>query len=134
MDLDSLEKRLQDASKDRENKLRRAGLPGRVQVGGKKRTLSIQLGWSVTLGAPLPPLSGCAPRTYLNLPPAARLQMAIQLTGLDADVLALSRQLAVRTLQLEMEHVYRSLEDEALDMTTYDSGVASLGEQFVCFC
>ena len=57
--------------------------------------------------------------------------MAIQLKGLDADVLALSRLLAVRTLQLEMEHVYRSLEDEALDMTGYDSGVADEGESIV---
>lgn len=32
LELDSLEKRLQDASKARENKLRKAGLPGRVQV------------------------------------------------------------------------------------------------------
>ena len=84
MDLDSLEKRLQDASRARETRLRKAGLPGRVQ-------------------------------------------MAIQLKGLDADVLALSRLLAVRTLQLEMEHIYRSLEDEALDMNAYDSGVGDEG-------
>lgn len=35
---------------------------------------------------------------------------------MDAEVITLSRLLAVRTLQLEMEHVYRSLEDEALDI------------------
>jgi len=74
LELDSLEKRLQDASKARETKLRKAGLPGRVQ-------------------------------------------MAVQLRGLDADVALLSQLLAVRTLQLEMEFIYRSLEDEALDMS-----------------
>ncbi|GIL75359.1 hypothetical protein Vretimale_8033, partial [Volvox reticuliferus] len=73
LDLEALEKRLQEASKKRENKLRKAGLQGRVQ-------------------------------------------MAIQLKGLDAEVLQLSSLLAVRTLQLEMEHVYGSLEAEALDM------------------
>lgn len=35
---------------------------------------------------------------------------------MDAEVITLSRLLAVRTLQLEMEYVYRSLEDEALDI------------------
>lgn len=44
-------------------------------------------------------------------------------------MLDLSRLLAVRTLQLEMEHIYRSLEDEALDMTGYDSGVGEDGER-----
>ncbi|EFJ48119.1 hypothetical protein VOLCADRAFT_104902 [Volvox carteri f. nagariensis] len=73
LDLEALEKRLQEASKKRENKLRKAGLQGRVQ-------------------------------------------MAIQLKGLDAEVLHLSSLLAVRTLQLEMEHVYGSLEAEALDV------------------
>ncbi|GIL51245.1 hypothetical protein Vafri_7097 [Volvox africanus] len=73
LDLEALEKRLQEASKKRENKLRKAGLQGRVQ-------------------------------------------MAIQLKGLDAEVLYLSSLLAVRTLQLEMEHVYGSLEAEALDI------------------
>lgn len=38
---------------------------------------------------------------------AGRVQMAIQLKLLDAEVLGLSAVLAVRTLQLEMEHVYR---------------------------
>lgn len=42
--------------------------------------------------------------------------MAIQLKGLDAEVIHLSSLLAVRTLQLEMEHVYGSLEAEALDV------------------
>ncbi|GLI62003.1 hypothetical protein VaNZ11_004577 [Volvox africanus] len=73
LDLEALEKRLQEASKKRENKLRKAGLQGRVQ-------------------------------------------MAIQLKGLDAEVLYLSSLLAVRTLQLEMEYVYGSLEAEALDI------------------
>ena len=34
MQLDQLEKQLQDASRARENRLRKAGLPGRVQVWG----------------------------------------------------------------------------------------------------
>ncbi|GFR42923.1 hypothetical protein Agub_g3924, partial [Astrephomene gubernaculifera] len=72
LDLEALEKQLQEASKSRENKLRKAGLQGRVQ-------------------------------------------MAIQLRSLDARVALLSSSLAVRTLQLEMEHVYGSLEAEALD-------------------
>ena len=54
--------------------------------------------------------------------------VCFQLKGLDAEVLDLSRLLAVRTLQLEMEHIYRSLEDEALDMTGYESGVGDDGE------
>ncbi|GAX73890.1 hypothetical protein CEUSTIGMA_g1340.t1 [Chlamydomonas eustigma] len=85
MELELLEQKLQEASKTRENKLRRAGLPGRVQ-------------------------------------------MAIELKGLDADVFALSRLLAVRTLQLEMEYVYRSLEDEALDLSGYGN---RLGEEAI---
>ncbi|GBF97790.1 hypothetical protein Rsub_10215 [Raphidocelis subcapitata] len=72
-ELESLEKRLQEASKARESKLRKAGLAGRVAL-------------------------------------------ASQLKAMDAEVITLSRLLAVRTLQLEMEWVYRSLEDEALDI------------------
>lgn len=41
--------------------------------------------------------------------------MATQLKGLDAEVLQLSSRLAVRTLQLQMEHIFCSLEAEALD-------------------
>ncbi len=52
--------------------------------------------------------------------------MAIQLKGLDAEVLSLSSRLAVRTLMLEMEHVYQSLEAEALDFT---NGVRAGGGQ-----
>lgn len=51
------------------------------------------------------------------------MQLAVQMKLLDAEVMALSRLLAVRTLQLEMEYIYRSLEDEALDI-----GVGSSGE------
>ncbi|MEW5311407.1 MAG: hypothetical protein WDW38_003126 [Sanguina aurantia] len=79
LELESLEKELQEASKVRENRLRKAGIAGRVQ-------------------------------------------MAIQLKLLDAEVLGLSAVLAVRTLQLEMEHVYRSLEDEALDVVGSSTG------------
>ena len=39
----------------------------------------------------------------------------------------LRKENSVRTLQLEMDHIYRSLEDEALDMTAYDSGVGDEG-------
>jgi hypothetical protein len=51
-----------------------------------------------------------------------RVQLAVQMKLLDAEVMALSRLLAVRTLQLEMEYIYRSLEDEALDIGVGSSG------------
>jgi hypothetical protein len=43
------------------------------------------------------------------------------------EVLRLSRELALRTLQLEMEYAYRALEDEALDVM----GFAVNGEPLV---
>jgi hypothetical protein len=46
---------------------------------------------------------------------AGRVAVAIQLRSMDAEVIAISRLLAVKTLQLEMEYIYQSLEDEALD-------------------
>lgn len=42
--------------------------------------------------------------------------MASEMRDLDEDVSSLSRTLAVRTLQLEMEYIYGCLEDEALDV------------------
>ena len=42
--------------------------------------------------------------------------MASEMRDLDEDVSSLSRTLAVRTLQLEMEYVYSALEEEALDV------------------
>lgn len=48
---------------------------------------------------------------------AGRVAVAIQLRSMDAEVIAISRLLAVRTLQLEMEYVYGSLEEEALDVS-----------------
>ena len=91
-------------------------------------TSRIRLGSGVSIAGPrIPPVAANAIATINQLAPG-RVQMAIELKGLDADVLALSRLLAVRTLQLEMEHVYRSLEDEALDMTGYDRGVGDQGE------
>uniref|UniRef100_A0A383VBJ9 Letm1 RBD domain-containing protein n=1 Tax=Tetradesmus obliquus TaxID=3088 RepID=A0A383VBJ9_TETOB len=74
LQLESLEKRLVEASKAREAKLRKAGAAGRVAV-------------------------------------------AIQLRSMDAEVIAISRLLAVRTLQLEMEYIYASLEEEAIDVS-----------------
>eukprot|EP00879_Flechtneria_rotunda_P008574 GHRR01008984.1.p1 GENE.GHRR01008984.1~~GHRR01008984.1.p1 ORF type:complete len:466 (+),score=187.81 GHRR01008984.1:140-1537(+) len=74
LQLESLEKRLVEASKAREARLRKAGAAGRVAV-------------------------------------------AIQLRSMDAEVIAISRLLAVRTLQLEMEYIYSSLEEEALDVS-----------------
>ncbi len=38
----------------------------------------------------------------------------------------LSQQLAIRTLQLEMEYIYRSLEDELLDVQGYGSANGEL--------
>jgi hypothetical protein len=45
-----------------------------------------------------------------------RASLAGQLKLMDAEVIMLSRLLAVRTLQLELVYVYRSLEEEALDI------------------
>lgn len=73
LELEGLEKRVQEASKAREARLRNAGLAGRVQL-------------------------------------------ATQMRLMDSEVLKLSRMLAVRTLQLELEHIYRSIEDELLDI------------------
>lgn len=47
---------------------------------------------------------------------AGRVQLAVQLKLMDQDVVELSRLLAVRTLQLEMEHIYGVLEEEVLDL------------------
>lgn len=77
--LDGLEKKLQDASKARENRLRKAGLQGRAR-------------------------------------------MASELRDMDNDIAALSKALAVRTLQLEMEYAYGSLEDEARDIVGDSKG------------
>ncbi|GAB4813221.1 hypothetical protein N2152v2_000267 [Parachlorella kessleri] len=79
--LEGLEKRLQEASKARENKLRKAGIQGRAR-------------------------------------------MASELRDMDDSVAALSRELAVRTLQLEMAYIYGGLEEEALDIVG-DSGASS---------
>lgn len=72
LEVNGLEKRLQDGSKAREAKLRKADI-------------------------------------------SMRARMASELRKLDDEVSSLSRALAVRTLQLEMEYIYGSLEEEALD-------------------
>jgi uncharacterized membrane protein YgcG len=51
---------------------------------------------------------------------AGRVALAAQLRPLDAEVEAVSRALAVRTLQIELEYVYATLEDEALDIASGD--------------
>ncbi|KAL4443418.1 hypothetical protein ABPG75_011155 [Micractinium tetrahymenae] len=79
MQLDALEKKLQDASKARESRLRKAGLQGRAR-------------------------------------------MASELREMDNDIAALSKALAVRTLQLEMEYAYGALEDEARDVVGDSKG------------
>lgn len=50
--------------------------------------------------------------------------MASELRDMDNEVSALSRALAVRTLQLEMEFIYGCLEDEAMDITQGISAAA----------
>ena len=45
-----------------------------------------------------------------------RLSLAFQLKIMDDEVLQLSRLLALRSLQLQMEYVYQTLEEEALDV------------------
>jgi len=52
--------------------------------------------------------------------PEGRATMPFQLKALDEEVLRLSRALAVRTLQLEMEYAGRALEEEALDVVGSD--------------
>lgn len=47
---------------------------------------------------------------------AGRARMASELRDMDEDVSSLSRTLAVRTLQLEMEYIFSCIEDEALDI------------------
>ena len=47
---------------------------------------------------------------------SGRARMASEMRDLDEDVSSLSRTLAVRTLQLEMEYIYGCLEEEALDV------------------
>ena len=47
---------------------------------------------------------------------AGRARMASELRDMDEEVSGLSRALAVRTLQLEMEYIFGCLEDEALDI------------------
>ncbi|EIE25017.1 hypothetical protein COCSUDRAFT_40379 [Coccomyxa subellipsoidea C-169] len=72
-DIDALEQKLQEASKVRETKVRRAGIGGRARLAGELRDMDDEVG-------------------------------------------ALSRALAIRTLQLELEYIYGCLEDEALDI------------------
>ncbi|KAK9821246.1 hypothetical protein WJX74_000565 [Apatococcus lobatus] len=74
VEVEELEKKLQEMSKVRESRLRGAGIPNRAR-------------------------------------------MASELRDMDNEVSALSRALAVRTLQLEMEFIYGCLEDEAMDIT-----------------
>jgi len=45
-----------------------------------------------------------------------RLSLAFQLKMMDDEVLQLTRLLAVRSLQLQMEYIYQTLEEEALDV------------------
>ncbi|KAI3427991.1 hypothetical protein D9Q98_006379 [Chlorella vulgaris] len=82
--LDGLEKKLQEASKARESRLRKAGIQGRARL-------------------------------------------ASELRDMDNAIAALSKALAVRTLQLEMEYVCGALEDEARDVVG-DSKVTSENE------
>jgi hypothetical protein len=72
-EIEELERRLQEASKARESRLRKAGAQGRARL-------------------------------------------AAELRQMDAAVAAVSRALAVRTLQLELEHCHACLEAEALDV------------------
>lgn len=72
LEVSSLEKQLQEASKAREAKLRKADI-------------------------------------------SVRARMAPELRKLDDEVSSLSRALAVRSLQLEMQYIYGALEEEALD-------------------
>jgi hypothetical protein len=72
-EIEELERKLQEASKARETRLRKAGIQGRARL-------------------------------------------AAELRQMDNEVVALSRALAVRTLQLEMEFIHGCLEAEAMDI------------------
>mmetsp|Transcript_3050 Transcript_3050/g.8024 ORF Transcript_3050/g.8024 Transcript_3050/m.8024 type:complete len:678 (-) Transcript_3050:373-2406(-) len=78
LDLDDLAKRLREAGRTRENKLKQAKAP------------------------------------------EGRVTMPFLLKSMDEEVLRLSRELALRTLQLEMEYAYRALEEEAMDIVGFD--------------
>ena len=123
------------------------GLWDRLNGGGKQASSKASI---VDLGLPLPPNSRKDSELAIGqlsldldllekklqesklrkagIP--GRVRMAVQLKRMDADVIALSRLLAVRTLQLEMEYIYRSLEDEALDLSGYYD---SVGDDVMAF-
>lgn len=65
---------------------------------------------------------------------AGRVAVAVQLRSMDAEVISISRLLAVRTLQLEMEYIYNSLEEEALDVSADELRNSAKGkESALCF-
>ena len=65
---------------------------------------------------------------------SGRARMASEMRDLDEDVSSLSRTLAVRTLQLEMEYIYGCLEDEALDVAQDLKGAGYLLLRSVSCC
>jgi LETM1-like protein len=85
-EIEELEKKLQEASKARETRLRKAGIQGRAR-------------------------------------------MAAELRQMDNEVAAVSRALAVRTLQLEMEYIYGCLEGEVIDILGDPSAAAAAAQQ-----
>lgn len=85
-EIEELEKKLQEASKARETRLRKAGIQGRAR-------------------------------------------MAAELRQMDNEVAAVSRALAVRTLQLEMEYIYGCLEGEVVDILGDPSAAAAAQQQ-----
>lgn len=85
-EISELEAKLQEASKARETRLRKAGIQGRAR-------------------------------------------MAAELRQMDNEVAGVSRALAVRTLQLEMEFIYGCLEGEALDILGDPSAAAAAAER-----
>lgn len=85
-EIEELEKKLQEASKARETRLRKAGIQGRAR-------------------------------------------MAAELRQMDNEVAAVSRALAVRTLQLEMEYIYGCLEGEVIDVLGDPSAAAAAQHQ-----
>ena len=58
--------------------------------------------------------------------------MASELRDMDEDVSSLSRTLAVRTLQLEMEYIFSCLEDETLDIAQDLEGAGYLLLRYSC--
>ena len=118
MSIEDAEKQLQEASKAREARLRKIGFQERARVVRELKEMDDEASRGTPCACcdryareasipPLPPPSlrwGRVPRK-----PSAESLPCRQ-------VITLSRALAIRSLRLELEYIYKYLEDEALDV------------------